>query len=318
MHSPRKSKLGRKNRAWEHRTEIAAASGEGWRILVARSNFFNWEDGEDYQYKWYRFRIRKPRRASTRYAVRKESSQSSAKCAKECVLVDIRHVSDGDTGRLFVKSVFASKRFCYTLRVYATFRNKIKVSETAECVLRDQRVYADHKSGADRKMMNSFVLLIDGRKDVKEIWKGNGTVTVSLSCGGGYRKQKNCVCTMYEVRVETCYCERCVTYACNGQLKKVKKMKLTWKSRRKRAIVPMQWNGLGYFFFYAFYALRMLFGQILLFICSLGDGVAMLSVFYDQVLPRVCNEKEKNVWSGRCLLKRGKTCESRTTGNFAR
>lgn len=58
-----------------------------------------------------------------------------------------------------VNSGFVSGKACSNLNGYDRLRNRIKILQTAVYVLHEQRVYGTHDSGAERKLVNSFLLI---------------------------------------------------------------------------------------------------------------------------------------------------------------
>lgn len=64
---------------------------------------------------------------------------------------------------------FASEGLCLILRDYNRPRKRNRVLETGDCVLHQQRVCGTHSPGAERKLMNSPVLVRDESDDKEEI-----------------------------------------------------------------------------------------------------------------------------------------------------
>lgn len=69
-----------------------------------------------------------------------------------------------------VKLLFVVAEFCRTLSDYDRLRNTIKIPETGIYVFSEQRVYASHEFGTEKKMMNSFAPIIGESDEKKEIW----------------------------------------------------------------------------------------------------------------------------------------------------
>lgn len=55
-----------------------------------------------------------------------------------------------------MKSELVSGRLCFRLSAYDTSPNRIEISETRDCMPQEQRLYAIHKSGAEKKMVSSL------------------------------------------------------------------------------------------------------------------------------------------------------------------
>lgn len=66
---------------------------------------------------------------------RKEALQSLAKYVRECVLVEGRHVNNGDIRRYFVKSEFVIGEPCSTQLGYDRSLNRVRIAETGAYVL---------------------------------------------------------------------------------------------------------------------------------------------------------------------------------------
>lgn len=87
--------------------------------------------------------------AGTRYErmlvelFRKRSLQSFADCVRKFVLVQRRHVYDGDIRRKIVKYGFLNGGFCPTLREYDSLGTRTEIPETGVYALHEQRVYFD-------------------------------------------------------------------------------------------------------------------------------------------------------------------------------
>lgn len=82
-------------------------------------------------------------------------------------LVQGRHIYDGDTRVKSVKSGFVSEGFCSTSRDYDRSGNRINISETRGCVFHEHYVNAIQGFGAERKMIDSFVLMRDEYEEQK-------------------------------------------------------------------------------------------------------------------------------------------------------
>lgn len=100
---------------------------------------------------------------------KKGALHSFADCMREWVLVEGRHVCDVDTCMKFVKSRFCEWGTCPTLNDYHRSRSGIQILEIRACVLLEQRVYAAHGLGVERKMMNIFVPIRNESAEDEEI-----------------------------------------------------------------------------------------------------------------------------------------------------
>lgn len=103
---------------------------------------------------------------------KKDVLVSFAKCVREWICVGDAHVCDGDIGMVFVKSGFIKGGFCPSLNDYDRDLNMIKIPESRGCVLHEQRVYANHEFGAQKKLLNSFVLIRGESEGMEEVWVG--------------------------------------------------------------------------------------------------------------------------------------------------
>lgn len=89
----------------------------------------------------------------------KEALHSFAETPKDYVLVALRHLYDETARTVFVKSGFLSREFCSSLNEYNRLQNRIEISEIKGSVRLEKRLYATHESGAEKKMVNSFVTM---------------------------------------------------------------------------------------------------------------------------------------------------------------
>lgn len=105
--------------------------------------------------------------------IRKKALQSFAKCVRVCVLVGGKHVYDGNIRMKFVNLGFVSRGCCCPLSDYNRSRSKIKITRNGGCLLHEQKVYATHESGAERKVMSSFALIRSESEEEKKMWTGN-------------------------------------------------------------------------------------------------------------------------------------------------
>lgn len=117
--------------------------------------------------------------------LRKEALQTLAEYVRECVLVEGRHVCDGDIRMQVVQLGTVNARFCHTLSDYERLPNRIKISKTGVYVLHEQRMYATHEFGAKRKTMNSFMLIRDESDYEKETWVREVLFLLRCVVGGG-------------------------------------------------------------------------------------------------------------------------------------
>lgn len=68
-------------------------------------------------------------------------------------------VVDGDVRLMFVRSGLITGGFCSNLGEYDGALNILRVWPTERCVLREHRVYDDQNFRAQKKLLNSFVLI---------------------------------------------------------------------------------------------------------------------------------------------------------------
>lgn len=66
----------------------------------------------------------------------------------------------------FVDSMFVGGEFCSILSDYEKLRIRNKIPEAGGYLLRKSRVYWTHECGAEKKLMNGFVLIrVEGDKE---------------------------------------------------------------------------------------------------------------------------------------------------------
>lgn len=104
--------------------------------------------------------------------LKKEGIKSFADCVKECVLVEGRHAGDGDVCVQSVKVRFVREWVCLSLINHDRLWNRIEVSDTVRYLLHEQIVYATQGFGAERNMINSFVLIGDETDEEEKICVG--------------------------------------------------------------------------------------------------------------------------------------------------
>lgn len=88
---------------------------------------------------------------------------------KECVLIDRSNVCDGDDRIVFVKFEFQTEGCCSSLKDYYRAANQIGISRTEDCKMHEHRVYASREFDAERRALNSFVVMRDKGIDEKDV-----------------------------------------------------------------------------------------------------------------------------------------------------
>lgn len=131
--------------------------------------------------------------------LREEELTFSAKCIREWILVDKSHVCDGKVQMMSVNSWLISGGRCCTLKNYNRPANKIRISRFEDCKMHEHRVYASREFGAERKMLNNFVLA-RGEGDGKKKSGGGGTVVVSLLSESKQRERGTGTTAVHRVR----------------------------------------------------------------------------------------------------------------------
>lgn len=74
--------------------------------------------------------------------------------------MDRSHVCSGDTWVIFLKSGFINGGCCATLKNYDRAANRVTISRIKDCEMHEQRVHVSREFGAQRKMLNGFVIVI--------------------------------------------------------------------------------------------------------------------------------------------------------------
>lgn len=86
----------------------------------------------------------------------------------------------------FLKSRFMSGGFFPASSDYDRSRIRTENFETGSSVLHEQKVYATHEFGAEKRMMESYVLVRDYSDEEKKI--SVGRVTLLFSCVVGKKE----------------------------------------------------------------------------------------------------------------------------------
>lgn len=114
--------------------------------------------------------------------------QSLSDCIGECASAGESHVYDGDTHLKFLKSGFWCAGYRFTVSDFDRSQNRTEISETGAHEVREQRVYETHLSGAERKKVNSFVLIRgESGEENKCVWEGT-SFSFFFVVGGGIKR----------------------------------------------------------------------------------------------------------------------------------
>lgn len=89
---------------------------------------------------------------------------------RENLLVERRHINDGDTRMKFRRSGVVSGKCCPTLSDDDKLRSRNSFSETRNCVLREPKMYVTHAFSAGRKTVSSFLLIRSESDEEEVIW----------------------------------------------------------------------------------------------------------------------------------------------------
>lgn len=83
-------------------------------------------------------------------------------------------VFSGDERMVLVKSRFINEKLRYSIDDYGGALNVLRAWRTEGCALCEQKAYADQKSGAQKKLLNLFVLMRGESNGMDRVWVGKG------------------------------------------------------------------------------------------------------------------------------------------------
>lgn len=109
-----------------------------------------------------------------------EGLPSFPKCDRERMCLDGVRVFHGDVRMIFPKSELTDEGFSLSSSDYGKALNVTGASNVKRNVKHEQKAYANHKFGAQRKRLSSFVSVRRERNERNEMWAGR--VLVLLSC----------------------------------------------------------------------------------------------------------------------------------------
>lgn len=93
-------------------------------------------------------------------------------CVREKGRVEEKRVLDWDVRMVFVNLEVISAAFCSSLDDYIGVLSVLRACKTEGRVLREQRIYASQKSGAQKKLLHGFVPTRREREGKEDMWVG--------------------------------------------------------------------------------------------------------------------------------------------------